>query len=273
MSAQAAKPAAIDGLDAAVIAGALPQVARAQLHSLSISPVTVSTQLDALSATTPAHGCAVFFAEQQTGGVGRNGHSWASPPSTNLYFSVSRAFSRQLSEMTGLSLVVGIAMAEALHGLGFVAVRLKWPNDLLVDGRKLGGILVQLRNDPPGSQAVVGIGLNVHMPAEAAQSIDQPWCDLFQLDPRKVARNDVAAAVLAGLLPALQAFDEDGLAPFHARWQALDALQGRAVRVLDGARQFEGECLGIDNQGALRLRSASGELRNFHGGEVSLRLA
>ena len=273
MSAYTAVPAAVDGLDAAVIAGALPQAACTQLHALSISQVTVSTQLDALSATMPTHGCAVFFAEHQTGGVGRNGRSWASPPSANLYFSVSRAFLRRLPDMAGLSLVVGISMAEALHGLGFVAVRLKWPNDLLVDGRKLGGILVQLRNAPPGSQAVVGIGLNVRMPADAAQSIDQPWCDLSQLDPRKVARNDVAAAVLAGLLPALQAFDEDGLAPFHARWQALDALQGRAVRVLDGARQFDGECLGIDNQGALRLRSASGELRNFYGGEVSLRQA
>ena len=273
MIANATQAVAIDRLDAAAIRRALPAAAGAQVHALTVTPVTVSTQFDAQQAATPTTGCAVFFAEQQTGGVGRNARAWTSPAYANLYFSLSRSFSRPLPGMAGLSLVVGVAMAEALHGMGFATVRLKWPNDLYVDGRKLGGILVQLANDASGSQAVVGIGLNVRMPGDAAQSIDQPWCDLSQLGRHSFTRNDIAAALLGALLPALQQFEQAGFAPFLPRWQALDALAGKSVRVLDGARQFEGQCLGIDASGALRLRNDAGDERNFHGGEVSLRLA
>ena len=273
MIAHPAEDEAIDRLDAVVIRHALPTAAAGQLHALAVAQVTVSTQLDALSAEAPTTGCGVFFAEHQTGGVGRNNRAWISPANANLYFSVSRSFSRPLSGMAGLSLVVGVALAEALHGIGFATVRLKWPNDLWVDASKLGGILVQLRNHAAGSQAVVGVGLNVRMPDDAAQSIDQPWCDLARFDQRGLTRNDVAAALLGGLLPALQQFDQAGLTPFLPRWQAMDALAGKTVRVLDGSRRFEGQCLGINASGALRLRSEDGDERNFHGGEVSLRLA
>lgn len=263
----------VELLDAAIIRGALADDALAQLHCLSIAGDTVSTQIDAASVGAPALGCAIFFAEHQSGGIGRNGRPWASPASVNVYFSVSRRFSRPLSAMSGLSLVVGIAAAQALHAMGFADVRLKWPNDLWVDGRKLGGILVQLRNHSPGCSAIIGVGLNVHMPEEAARRIDQAWCDLSQLGHGTVSRNEVAAHVLGALLPALQRFDEDGLSPFRSYWQALDALYGKLVRVTDGVQQFEGESLGIDEEGALRLRCESGIERSFHGGEASLRPA
>ncbi len=263
----------VELLDAALILGSLADDSLAQLHSLSIAGETVSTQIDAASAEAPAQGCAVFFAEHQSGGMGRNGRPWASPVSANLYFSVSRRFSRSLPAMAGLSLVVGIAAAQALHAMGFTGVRLKWPNDLWVDGRKLGGILVQLRNHPPGCAAIIGMGLNVHMPEEAARRIDQAWCDLSQLGHGIMSRNDVAAHVLGALLPALHRFDEEGLSPFLSRWQALDALHGKPVRVMDGMQQFEGICLGIDGNGALRLRGEGGQERSFHGGEASLRPA
>jgi BirA family biotin operon repressor/biotin-[acetyl-CoA-carboxylase] ligase len=270
------KPHAIEStdvelLDADFIRGSLRGEALSQLAALSIARETVSTQLDAVSAGAPAQGCAVFFAEHQSGGVGRNGRAWASPASANLYFSVSRRFSRSLATMSGLSLVVGVAAVEALHAMGFAGVRLKWPNDLWVDAHKLGGILVQLRNDAPGCSAIIGMGLNVQMPDEAARRIDQAWCDLSQLGNGVVSRNDVAANLLGALLPALQRFDQEGLSPFLPRWQALDALHGKPVRVTDGLQQFEGISLGIDADGALRLRGEDGRERSFHGGEVSLR--
>lgn len=273
MNPRAAERIDVELLDAASIRGSMFDDALSQLFSLSIASETVSTQIDAAAAGVPAQGCAIFFAEQQTGGMGRNGRSWASPASANLYFSVSRRFSRPLSMMSGLSLAVGIAAAEALHAMGFAGVRLKWPNDLWVDARKLGGILVQLRNGSPGCSAIIGIGLNVHMPNEAAGRIDQAWCDLSQSGDAVVSRNEVAARLLGGLLPALARFDEDGLVPFLSRWPALDALHGKPVRVTDGAHQFEGTCLGIDAAGALRLRDGSGSERSFHGGEASLRPA
>ncbi|OGT56268.1 MAG: biotin--[acetyl-CoA-carboxylase] ligase [Gammaproteobacteria bacterium RIFCSPHIGHO2_12_FULL_63_22] len=263
----------VELLDAAFVRSSLGGDALSQLSSLSIARETVSTQIDAASAGAPAQGCAVFFAEYQSGGVGRNGRPWASPASANLYFSVSRRFSRSLATMSGLSLVVGVAAAEALHAMGFGGVRLKWPNDLWVDARKLGGILVQLRNDPPGCSAIIGMGLNVRMPDDAARRIDQAWCDLSQLGAGDVSRNEVAARLLGALLPALQCFDDEGLAPFLPRWHALDALRGAAVRVTDGVQQFEGMSLGINADGALRLRGEDGHERSFHGGEVSLRPA
>ena len=123
------------------------------------------------------------------------------------------------------------------------------------------------------SGAVIGLGLNLRMPADAAAGIDQPWCDLSQFDGPGLSRDAAAAVVLASLLPALDEFDAQGLAPFLPRWQALDALRGRRVRVLDGARQHEGLCLGIDADGALRLDCEEGGERVFHGGEASLRPA
>lgn len=273
MSSHAADCVAVELLDADFIRRSLADASRSQLASLSIARETVSTQIDAASAIAPGQGSAVFFAEYQSGGVGRNGRAWASPASANLYFSVSRRFSRPLSTMSGLSVAVGVAAAEALHAMGFTGVRLKWPNDLWVDARKLGGILVQLRNDAPDCIAIVGMGLNVHMPADAARHIDQAWCDLSQLGDGAVSRNEVAAHLLGTLLPALQAFDEAGLAPFLPRWQALDALHGKPVRVADGVQVFEGMSLGIDANGALRLRGDGGQERSFHGGEVSLRPA
>lgn len=273
MKPRAAQRMDVELLDAAAIRGSLADNALAQIAFLSIASETVSTQIDAASAAAPGRGCAVFFAECQTGGMGRNGRSWTSPASANLYFSLSRRFSRPLSTMSGLSLVVGIAAAEALHAMGFAGVRLKWPNDLWVDARKLGGILVQLRNDPPACSAVIGMGLNVQMPDDAAHRIDQAWCDLSQLGDGVVSRNQVAACLLGSLLPALQCFDGQGLAPFLSRWQALDALHGKPVRVTDGAHRFEGTCLGIDDDGALRLRGEDGYERSFHGGEASLRPA
>jgi BirA family biotin operon repressor/biotin-[acetyl-CoA-carboxylase] ligase len=258
--------------EAGHIAAALPAAARAQLHSLSVRGETVSTQADALAQPAPAQGCAVFIADRQSGGVGRHGRTWASPPNSNLYLSLSRRFARPVAEMSGLSLAVGVALVEALHAAGYPQVRLKWPNDLWVDGRKLAGILIQLRAQADACEAVIGLGLNLRMPAEAAAAIDQPWCDLSQLDGSGLSRNEAAARVLTRLLPALAEFEAQGLAPFLPRWQAFDALRDRPVRVFDGGRRHEGLCLGIDDTGALRVQDATGE-RRFHGGEASLRPA
>lgn len=161
-------------------------------------------------------------------------------------------------------------VAEALHGLGHAGVGLKWPNDLLVAGRKLGGILIQLRGEAMGPcEAVIGLGLNVRMPAPAGDAVDQPWCDLAETDPI-VSRQRVLVAVLDALLPGLDDYERDGLAAFAPRWRQLDVLQGRRLRVVDGRETVEGTGLGIADDGALRVQLADGE-RRYHGGEVSVR--
>ena len=267
--------APVDLLDAATIRAALPPPVAAGLADLDVAWSLDSTNSELLRRPSVGHGAQVLFAERQTGGRGRRGRSWASPLAANLYLSVARAFDGGLARLGGLSLVAGVAVADALQALGILEARLKWPNDVVVaEGvtlRKLGGILVEGGGEHAGpARAVVGIGLNVRMPAQAAAAIDQPWIDLATLHPQLPARSVLAATLLAHLLPALAQFDREGLAPFLPRHATHDVLAGEPVRVLAGDGEHAGLALGLAADGALRVRLASGE-RDFHAGEVSLR--
>lgn len=260
----------MEGLDAAT---------RKRVGALSVVAETASTQLDAQASPAPASGCAIFLAEQQSAGQGRQGRAWISPAGASIAMSVARRFPGDAVALSGLSLVAGIAVAETLDQLpdrpdsSPVSIRLKWPNDLVAGGRKLGGILVNLRPAAAGSlEAVIGVGINVDLPRDGSAQIDQPWCDLGQVGKIVSSRNALVSALLSALLPALEAFERDGLTPFLPRWQQLDALAGQRVRILDGARLHEGISAGITDAGALRLRDGDQE-RIFHGGEVSLRPA
>lgn len=263
-------------LDAAAIRAQLTGTARAALAGLEVAWSLDSTNSELLRRAAPATGCLVLLAERQSGGRGRRGRVWTSPLAAHLYLSLARSFSGGLVRLGGLSLVAGIAAAEALQASGIAGVRLKWPNDLVVEGRdglhKLGGLLVEGGGELAGpARAVVGLGLNVRMPAAFAPQIGQPWTDLAALCGQAPSRNTLAAALLSRLLPALDTFDRDGLAPFLPRYAALDALAGRAVAVQlhDGERR--GVALGIDADGALRLRLDDGGECAFHSGEVSVR--
>jgi BirA family biotin operon repressor/biotin-[acetyl-CoA-carboxylase] ligase len=222
------------------------------------------------------HRCAVLLAERQTGGRGRRGRAWTSPLAAHVYLTVARRFEGGLARLGGLSLVAGIAACEALRALGHAGVSLKWPNDLVVTDagalRKLGGLLVEGGGEGAGAaRAVIGLGLNVRMPAEAAAGIDQPWTDLASMSPQPLSRNTVVATLLSHLLPALQQFDAEGLAPFLPRYAALDALAGRDLRVHEGAAAWPARALGIAGDGALRVCDADGCERHVHAGDVSVR--
>ncbi|UHQ22772.1 bifunctional biotin--[acetyl-CoA-carboxylase] ligase/biotin operon repressor BirA [Lysobacter sp. 5GHs7-4] len=270
----------LDLLDAQAIRAALPASERARLAELDVAWSIDSTNSELLRRATPSHGASVLLAERQTGGRGRRGREWASPLAAHLYLSLSRHFSGGLARLGGLSLVAGIAAVEALRELGYDGVGLKWPNDLVVADarglRKLGGLLVEGGGEHAGpARAVIGLGLNVRMPAAAAATIDQPWCDLSALsDGAAPARDAVAAALLRRLLPALDEFDAQGLAPFLPRYAALDALAGAAIAVHGGdGRRQDGVALGLAEDGALRVRLDDGREQRFHAGEVSVRRA
>lgn len=265
----------LDLLDAARIRAGLDTGAAALLADLEVAWSIDSTNTRLLAATPPSQGARVLLAERQTGGRGRRGRTWRSPLAAHLYLSLSRCFHGGLARLGGLSLVAGIAVAEALHGLGFAMVRLKWPNDLVAGDatglRKLGGLLVEGGGEHGGdARAVLGLGLNVRMPAADAAHIDQPWCDLAGLGDAP-SRNDLAAAVLSRLLPALEAFDRDGLAAFLPRYAALDAIAGRQVRLHLAEGERDALALGLAADGALRVRLDDGAERVLHAGEVSVR--
>ncbi|HEX5755352.1 MAG TPA: bifunctional biotin--[acetyl-CoA-carboxylase] ligase/biotin operon repressor BirA [Arenimonas sp.] len=261
-------------LDAASILAALPADARAALADLQLHFDIDSSNALALREPVPERGCRVFLCERQRAGRGRRGRTWASPLAAHLYLTVSRRFDGGIAALQGLSLAVGVAVAEALHDLGYAGVGLKWPNDLYAGGRKLGGILIEIGGEAGGPvRAAIGLGLNVAMPTAAAQGIDQPWCDLAMLREGTVPdRNTIAAAVLGRLLPALARFAQHGLGIFMDEWARFDVLAGQAVRVFDAGGEQEGIALGVAADGALRVAQAQGEVR-FHSGEVSVRAA
>lgn len=268
----------VDLLDAGAILDALPPAAREGLAGLDVAWSLDSTSSELLRRGPPASGTQVLLAERQTGGRGRRGRHWATPLAAQVACSFARRFGGGLARLGGLSLAAGVAAAEALRAAGAGEVGLKWPNDLVVDAdgglRKLGGILVEGGGEHAGAaHAVVGIGINVRLPANAAARIDQPWTDLAQVlgTPGGAQRNRVAAALLAHVLPALELFDREGLAPFLPRFVDFDVLSGRAVQVEDGGQRHAGTALGVSPDGGLRLRLDTGEERVFHAGETSVR--
>lgn len=272
-----AQAAAVAGLDAARILAALPASVQAVLAGLETVAMIDSTNAELLRRPPPARGIAVLLADSQSAGRGRAGRVWASPPGANLYLSLSRRYDCALAALAPMTLAVGVSVAEALHALGADAVRLKWPNDLVLpaaDGglRKLGGVLVEAGRDGSGSRAVVGLGLNLRMPAEAAVGIDQPWCDLSELlGTRLPPREAVIVAILGRLLATLDRWERDGLQAHAAGFAALDALAGRRVRAMLGEDVLDGVADGIDPDGALRLYVDGGGLRRLHAGEVRVR--
>lgn len=275
----------LDLLDEDDLRARLPAALGAEIETLEVAWTLDSTNSELLRRPPPSRGVAVLLAERQTGGRGRRGRDWSSPLAANLYLSLSRTFSGGLARLPGLSLVAGVATAEALHALGFVGVRLKWPNDLVVeDGigpnsapgqilRKLGGLLVEGGGENAGpARAVLGLGLNVRMPPAFAAAIDQPWVDLAALAPVTPSRNTIVAALLAQWIPALAQFDADGLAPFLARYAGFDALAGRDIALHADGIARPAHALGLADDGALRVRIEGREQR-VHSGEVSVRAA
>lgn len=257
----------MNGLDAASLRAALPVASAARFGVIECVDEIDSTNTELLRRAAILPEFALLIADTQSAGRGRRGRAWRSPPGSNLYASLWWRHGRTPQALGGLSVVVGIACVEALRALGVAEAQLKWPNDVVAQGRKLGGILIEL---VPGA-AVIGIGLNLRMPPDAAIGIDQPWIDLATLG-HAVSRLDLSTKLLTRLLPALDEFAQCGLDSFQSRWQALDAFAGRRLLAIAGEERVEGEALGLAPDGGLRLRTAQGE-RVLHSAEVSLRCA
>jgi len=213
----------------------------------------------------------LYVAEQQTAGRGRRGRHWVSPFARNLYFSLVWRFPQGAAALEGLSLAVGLGLARGLQRLGLQGVELKWPNDLLWQGRKLAGILLEMSGEASGDcQVVTGVGLNIAMPDELATEIGQPWVDLRQICGTTPPRTAVLSALINELVPVMTAFSRDGFEPFRDEWHTLDACRDQRVSLNFGLNAVEGVCRGVSDSGALVLETASG-VESFHGGEVSLR--
>lgn len=260
----------IERLNGEWIRQCLNPVASALLRELEVHESIDSTSAELQRRDHPGEGAVVCLAEQQTAGRGRRGRSWVSPLGRNIYCSVAWQERSGIAALQGLSLLVGVVLCDALQGLGVDGLSLKWPNDVLRDGRKLAGILIEVQSDPSGpATAIIGVGVNVAMPSQAAEAIDQPWTDLRSAASSH-SRNVIVGQFMNGLLPALAELSTQGFAAYRDRWMDLDAYAGQAVVVHSSEQRIAGTARGVDGTGALLLETASG-MQTIHGGEVSLR--
>ncbi|EQA4283266.1 bifunctional biotin--[acetyl-CoA-carboxylase] ligase/biotin operon repressor BirA [Cronobacter dublinensis] len=240
--------------------------------SVTVLPVIDSTNqylMDRLSELDSGDAC---IAEYQQAGRGRRGRKWFSPFGANLYLSMYWRLEQGPAAAIGLSLVIGIVMAEVLHELGADQVRVKWPNDLYLNDRKLAGILVELTGKTgDAAQIVIGAGINLAMRQVESNIVNQGWINLQEAGI-KVDRNMLAVRLIEKLRSSLREFEQEGLAPFLARWEKLDNFIHRQVKLIIGEREIYGISRGIDNQGALLLEQ-NGVIKPWVGGEISLRSA
>ena len=217
----------------------------------------------------------VCLAEHQMNGRGRRGRKWVGSLAGSLYLSLAWRFACGAEILEGFSLAVAIAAANALReDFALHDVKLKWPNDILFDSKKIGGILIEIMGEAGGPcSVVVGIGINVSVSDVIENEIDQPWIDLNSALGRAISRNQLAAAMLNRLVPLLQFYERDGFSAFRKDWIKYDAFIGSNVVVQNGIDDFfEGIAHGISDSGEL-LVDGNGYLRAFKSGEVSLRRA
>ncbi|UDJ82331.1 bifunctional biotin--[acetyl-CoA-carboxylase] ligase/biotin operon repressor BirA [Kosakonia oryzae] len=259
-------PEPIQLLDEALIRSRITQ------GNITVLPVIDSTNQYLLDRLNELHSGDACVAEYQQAGRGRRGRKWISPFGSNLYISMYWRLDQGPAAAIGLSLVIGIVMAEVLRDLGADQVRVKWPNDLYLQDRKLAGILVELTGKTgDAAQIVVGAGVNLMMRKAQAEDISQSWINLQEAGVR-IDRNMLAIRLVTELRIALKCFEQEGLAPFLSRWEKLDNFINRPVKLIIGEKEIVGISRGIDAQGALLLEQ-DGVIKPWVGGEISLRSA
>jgi BirA family transcriptional regulator, biotin operon repressor / biotin---[acetyl-CoA-carboxylase] ligase len=209
----------------------------------------------------------LLVAEQQSAGRGRRGRRWHSVPGAGLTFSLARRVGRPVRELAALSLVAGVAVTRAFRALGVARAALKWPNDLLVDGAKLGGILVETRADGAAARAVIGIGINLRGGPQLSARLKRPVASLDQF-LESISPEEILKRIIGSLVEALDAFEAGGLDALRGEWEALHAHAGHRLRVrLADGRSVSGIEAGLDQDGGLRLRTRAG-LRAVRSGTV-----
>ncbi|MFJ3459700.1 bifunctional biotin--[acetyl-CoA-carboxylase] ligase/biotin operon repressor BirA [Scandinavium goeteborgense] len=240
--------------------------------SVTVLPVIDSTNQYLLDRLASLQSGDVCVAEYQQAGRGRRGRKWFSPFGANLYLSMYWRLEQGPAAAIGLSLVIGIVMAEVLQSLGADKVRVKWPNDLYLIDRKLAGILVELTGKTgDAAQIVIGAGINLAMRRVETDVINQGWINLQEAGI-KIDRNTLAVRLIKELRAALVLFEQEGLAPYLSRWEKLDNFIHRPVKLIIGEKEIFGTSRGIDTQGALLLEQ-DGVIKPWVGGEISLRSA
>jgi BirA family biotin operon repressor/biotin-[acetyl-CoA-carboxylase] ligase len=256
-----------------ILGGLGSKAALLELEVLETVESTNRTMMQRAALNAPHASCVV--ADLQTQGHGRRGRVWHGALGGSLTFSLLWRFQQGAGFLSGLSLAVGVALMRALRAYGVPDATLKWPNDVLHNYRKLAGVLIELQGDMHGpTAAVIGVGLNVKLPAAVRDRIDQAAVDLFSIGGESLlGRNQLLAHILAHLVDVLQQFETEGFSGLREEWLGHHAYQGKYVRMMLPGGSYEEGCVsGVAEDGALLVTMPAGTQR-FAAGEISLRRA
>lgn len=228
-----------------------------------------------LRSFMPAYNVRFCIAEEQTDGKGRFNRKWHAPFGQNIYLSCIYPFQKDISELSGLSLVVGIAVISALKEVigDQVAIGLKWPNDLVYQGKKVGGILIEVQGESNGTcQALIGIGININMLHNETVHIEKEWTSLREILGSYLDRNTFCVSLMRCVLKYLELFAiGGGLALFYEEWQKVDALNGQTIEINTGNdMRVKGIARGVNFLGYLILEKENGEMQYIAAGEASI---
>jgi BirA family biotin operon repressor/biotin-[acetyl-CoA-carboxylase] ligase len=267
-----ARPLAL--LESATIHAVLSEQATAFISALEIHDHIDSTNSHVMARSrADAPSGLACFAEYQTAGKGRRGRHWVSPYGHNIYVSLLWRFQNSgLAAIAGLSLAIGVAVMRALKQLDFQGIELKWPNDIYFQGKKLGGILIEVSGETEGPcAAVIGLGLNLFLPESEATAITQAWTDLSQVsgEPPALVRNKLAGVLLNQMVAVTAEFETLGMSAYVDEWRRYDCLRGKIATLFVGKQQLSGLVEGIDDHGLLLMKFSDGSVQAFASGEVS----
>jgi BirA family biotin operon repressor/biotin-[acetyl-CoA-carboxylase] ligase len=216
----------------------------------------------------------VCIAEMQSQGRGRLNRQWHSPFGQNIYLSLFYPFQKGISELSGLSLVIGLALCHVIENVigAKEKIGIKWPNDMVVANQKIAGILIEIQAESNGfCQSIIGIGLNVNMQEANDKNITQTWSSLQKLSGTYVDRNAVCAELIHKILSYLEHFSSSGLSHFITEWQQRDILYEQPITLISGNQNYNGIGHGIDAHGHLLLKMADGSVQNFSSGDTTLK--
>lgn len=258
-------------LDADQISIHLSDDLEGTLRNIEILPCTDSTndRLQERSKEMSIDGH-IMMAEVQTAGRGRRGRKWETPFGKTVALSLGVSIDMPASAVSCLSLVVGVAVAEALLSVGVADVRLKWPNDVLIQGGKVGGILTELVVATKPVEVVVGIGINVGSASIIRQIVDYPVADVCDYVQGPV-RNRLVAELINHVVRQCRYLEANGFASLRDRWMQLDAFRSREVVITSPSERVHGKAVGLGSNGELLIQTEDGKRRKILGGDVSLR--
>ena len=231
---------------------------------------TSSTNTEVFSNIDKVELPRVLIAEYQHEGRGRRNDRWLSPLGSGLCMSLGWKFQSLPPTIPSLGLVVGLAIVDTLEKLGCTSIKIKWPNDVFFDGKKIAGCLIDLKTELSGSSyAVIGIGINISLDSEIKASIDQPVADLCDVLDSKISRNRLAGKLVGSLIRALETFEKTGFKSFRDKFLAKDLLYGKKITINIKDEKPSGYAAGVDWDGALLL-DVDGRIRRFYTGHVTI---